>query len=79
MQQFLELMSFDRRLPHFEREGWGSTNVPFEYGWVGIHHRATDSENVIEKEGWTKAQSLGYLRNLDFQRLEQQNRALEEL
>jgi hypothetical protein len=47
------------------REGWGSTNVPFEYGWVGIHHRATDSENVIEKEGWTEALSLG-LRNLDF-------------
>ena len=78
MQQFFELMGFDRLPSIFEREGWGSTNVPFEYGWAGIHHRPNDPGHIIRTEGWTEALSLGYLRNLDFQRLEEQNRALEE-
>jgi signal transduction histidine kinase/DNA-binding NarL/FixJ family response regulator len=78
MQPFVEQMGFDRLPPLFLREGWVITNVPFEYGWVGIRHRGTDPEHIIKTEEWIEALSLGYLRNLEFQRLEDQNRALEE-
>ncbi len=78
MQPFHELMGFDRQLPFFGSEGWVITNVPFEYGWIGIRHRGTDPEHLIKIEEWTDALSLAYLRTLDFQYLEEQNRALED-
>ncbi|MBT3606367.1 MAG: hypothetical protein HN521_25130 [Candidatus Latescibacteria bacterium] len=79
MQPFQERMGFDRPLPYFEGDGWAITNVPFEYGWVGIRYRGTDSEPIARAkvEEFTEALSLGYLRNLDFQRLEEQNKDLE--
>ncbi|MBT4138053.1 MAG: hypothetical protein HOE48_09065, partial [Candidatus Latescibacteria bacterium] len=66
-------------LRYFEGDGWAITNVPFEYGWVGIRYRGTDSEPIARAkvEEFTEALSLGYLRNLDFQRLEEQNKDLE--
>jgi len=42
MQPFHELMGFDRQLPFLGRGEWVITNMPFEYGWVGIRHRGTD-------------------------------------
>lgn len=78
MQPFQETMGFDRNLPYFGASGWTTTNFPFSHGWVGLRHRATDPENLTWVAEMTEALSLGYLRNLDFQRLEEQNHALEE-
>ena len=78
MQPFQERLGFDRPLPFFGGEGWVITNVPFEYGWVAMRYRGTDPEYIIRIEEWTETLSLGYLRNLDFQCLEERNRALEE-
>ncbi|NKB69093.1 MAG: hypothetical protein GKR89_18650 [Candidatus Latescibacteria bacterium] len=78
MQPFHERLGFDRFLPYFEGEGWVITNVPFAHGWVGIRHRGTDPEQINETVQWTQALELGYLRNLEFQCLEKQNRDLEE-
>jgi len=53
------------------------TNVPFEYGLVGFHERSFKESSVAIVQELAEALSLGYLRFLDFQRLEQQNRKLE--
>ena len=52
------------------------TNVPFKYGMVGFRKREYCDEHVAIVREFTEALSLGYLRFLDFQRLEEQNRNL---
>jgi signal transduction histidine kinase len=79
MRPFQERMGFERSLPFLGGAGWVITNVPFKYGWVGIRYRGTDPGPVFRARigDFTEALALGYLRNLDFQRLEAQNRKLE--
>jgi signal transduction histidine kinase/CheY-like chemotaxis protein len=52
------------------------TNVPFEYGTVGFREREYSAEHVAIVRQLTEALSLGYLRFLEFQRLEEQSRHL---
>ena len=52
--------------------------VPFKYGIVGFRVIALENDYLIITRELTEALSLGYLRYLDFQRLEEQNQALEE-
>jgi len=79
MRPFQERIGLSRPLPFFGGDGWVITNVPFAYGWVGIRYRGTAPDPTVKAkiEKFTEALSLGYLRNLDFLRLEEQNRALE--
>ena len=77
MQSLHQLLGLDRFLP-FVGGRWIISTVPFKYGWVGFRHRQENPEHMIRVEELTEALSLGYLRNLEFQRLEEQNRALEE-
>jgi len=78
MAPLAERLGFDRPLPFLGEGGWHIANVPFEHGWIGIRYRGADPVRAIRIDDCTAALSLGYLRNLDFQRLEEQNRALEE-
>ena len=56
---------------------WHLTNVPFEHGLVGFSVRQYNPEHTDIVGNLTAALSLGYLRFLDFQQLEEQNSALE--
>ena len=78
MAPFMARLGFDRPLPFFDQGKWRVVNVPFEHGWVGIRYRGADPVRAIRLDECTAALSLGYLRNLDFQRLGEQNLALEE-
>ncbi len=68
---------FDAPLPIIGPE-WPITGVPFQYGWVNVRHRGYAPEHLNIIQELTAALSLGYVRYLDFQRLEEQNKALEE-
>ncbi|NKB66079.1 MAG: response regulator [Candidatus Latescibacteria bacterium] len=57
---------------------WIHTDVPFEHGLVGFRERALDQGHVKVVRELAQALSLGYLRFLDFQRLEERNRTLAE-
>ena len=78
-QGMCEKHGFDKRWPYLGPE-WPVTSVPFEYGWVSVRHNRLfpfEELKVIIKD-LTEYLSMGYVRYLDFQRLEEQNRALEE-
>ena len=57
---------------------WFVTRVPTEHGVVSIRERAFSEEHAAFISHLAASLSLGYVRFLDFQRLEEQNRALEE-
>ena len=52
--------------------------IPFQYGMVGFRVAEERDEYLIITRELTEALSLGYIRYLDFQRLEEQNQVLEE-
>ena len=54
-----------------------SVNVPFEHGFICFRARDHREEHVTAVQALTQGLSLGFLRYLDFQRLEQRNRELE--
>jgi serine phosphatase RsbU (regulator of sigma subunit) len=54
------------------------TNVPFKYGVIGFRVREHNDEYVTIVQELAEALSLGYLRFLDFQQLEEQAESLEE-
>ena len=64
-------------IPLPERAEWVLVYVPFEHGVVGYAAPAVEEHSAIVQE-LTEGLSLGYIRYLDFQRLEEQNRTLEE-
>jgi len=73
-----EFFGFNRPfLPHWTGE-WIITNVPFQHGAVGFREREYFEDHVTIVQKLTEVLSLGYLRFLDFQRLEEKNQALEE-
>ena len=57
---------------------WIVTRVPHEHGIVSIRDREYSEEHAAFIRHLAAGLSLGYFRFLDFQRLEEQNRALEE-
>ena len=57
-------------------QGWVVTNVPFAHGTVGFREAAHSDASIATVQELTNALSLGYLRFLDFQTLEGQNREL---
>ena len=67
-----------RPYPIPDRAEWIFIHVPFEHGTVGIIVPTSVQEHLTIVQELTEALSLGYVRHLDFQRLEEQNRALEE-
>ena len=56
---------------------WQSTTIPFDHGVVAFRERRFDAEHVAIVQALAAALNLGFVRFLDFQRLEDQNRALE--
>ncbi len=67
-----------RPYPIPDRAEWIFIHVPFEHGTVGIIVPTSVQEHLTIVQELTKALSLGYIRYLDFLRLEEQNRTLEE-
>jgi signal transduction histidine kinase len=59
-------------------EGKHVVNVPFVYGWISFiqQGRNNEHESIVRELG--QALSLGYIRFLDFQRLEEQNVQIQE-
>ncbi len=68
----------DRPIPIPERAEWAFNYVPFEHGIVGLITPTRVEEHLTIVQELTDALSLGYVRYLDFQRVEEQNRVLEE-
>jgi serine phosphatase RsbU (regulator of sigma subunit) len=58
------------------RGKWVVTNVPFAHGTVGYREREFVEEHAAVVGELARALSLGYLRFLDFQRLEERNQEL---
>jgi len=73
-----EPWGLDRPLPIAERAEWTFNFVPFEHGVVVFIAPTLVQEHLSIVQELTAALSLGYVRYLDFQQLEEQNRALEE-
>ena len=71
-------LGMDRPPPAPETVAWTVTNVPFAYGTVGFNEPELNQSHVAVIKDLTDALSLGYLRFLDFQKLEEQNQILEE-
>jgi len=57
---------------------WFATNVPFEHGTVGFREREFREEHVPIVQELTEGLSLGYLRFLDFQKIDEAQRQLIE-
>ncbi len=68
----------DRPYPIPERAEWIFIHVPFEHGVVSFMVPTLVQAHVTIVQELTEALSLGYVRYLDFGRVEEQNRALEE-
>jgi signal transduction histidine kinase/streptogramin lyase len=56
---------------------WNVTIVPFSHGSVSLHTMAFLDSNVPIAQAFTEALSLGYIRYLDFQRLEEARQSAE--
>ena len=53
------------------------TNVPYQYGVIGFQEFTDDPKRIAPVKELAKALDLGFLRYLDFQQLETQNRELQ--
>ena len=73
-----ESWGLDRPIPIPERAEWAFSYVPFEHGVVGFITPTRVEEHLAIVQELTEGLSLGYVRYLDFQRVEDQNRVLEE-
>jgi signal transduction histidine kinase len=71
---------FDQPMPLEENEKKDGVHIyaPFQYGIVGFRVDAMSEEYLITTRELTEALSLGYIRYLDFQLLENQKMDLEE-
>ena len=73
-----ESWELDRPYPIPEGTEWNFIHVPFEHGVVSFVVSTLVQEHVTFVQELTEALSLGYVRYLDFQRLEDQAETLEE-
>ena len=55
---------------------WVVTNVPFRYGIVGFRERTFEKDHIGIVQEFTEALSLGYIRFLDFQKVDEAQRQL---
>ncbi len=76
-QDVVERFGFSRPLP-FTTTNMYCTCVPFTYGIIGVRAPTLASQYADVLRDFTEGLDLGYLRYLDFRRLEEQNQALEE-
>ena len=60
------------------RGEWDHTLVPFEYGLVSFRVRTVSPAHIATVQALTEALSLGYVRFLDFQQLEEQNVQIQQ-
>jgi hypothetical protein len=58
------------------RGHWFVTNVPFRYGMIGYREREHHTEHDQIIADLARGLELGFLRFLDFQKVESQNREL---
>ena len=65
-------------LAPWDRGEWVGTAVAFRYGKVGYRVQTPTADHADLVRDLTQALELGYLRFLDFQRLEEQNRQIQE-
>jgi len=77
LQDFYDECGFSAPMP-FANEDWAMSVLPFEHGWVSVRHKELNDEDMSLLHDMTSALSHGYLRYLDFERLESQNQALEQ-
>ena len=76
-QIFRERYGFDcPSMPHFEAAHF--TTIPFTLGWVSIVGDPLSDKQIDVVQTFTQVLSLGYIRFLDFHKLEGQNQALKE-
>ena len=75
MARLAENSGMDRPVP-YDDDYLMVTNIPFEHGAVGYNEPEFREENIPIIREFTDALSLGYIRFLDFQNLEEQNRRL---
>ncbi len=68
-----ESWGLDRPIPIPERAEWVFNYVPFEHGVVAFIEPTRVEEHLTIVQELTDALSLGYVRYLDFQQLEEQN------
>ena len=76
---FTVLLGLDEDLP-FTGDGWMLTTVPFSNGWVSYRERdqTEEAENIVRE--MLQALSLGFIRFLDFLKLDAaQQQLIEEL
>ena len=78
IKKLSEKLGLERPLPLASNTGkLFFFNVPFQYGVIGFHEFSEAPDLIAAVEELAKALDLGYMRFLDFQRLEAQNRELE--
>ena len=65
-------LGLDRFLPVPMVAEWIVVNVPFEFGTLGFHEPTFSEDHTATVQELTDPLSLGYLRCLEFQRLEEQ-------
>ena len=76
MRRVTDYWGLDSDLPLPERAEWAGVYVPFEHGVVGYVVPELVEEHVETLQELTAGLSLGYVRYLDFQRVEEQNTQL---
>ena len=80
LETFAENWGLDRPPPIEEAEKSDGIHiyVPFEHGIIGFRVNELREDHLTITRELTEVVSLGYIRYLDFHRLEEQNRVLEE-
>jgi PAS domain S-box-containing protein len=75
LRHFFEGLGFNG-LPPILGPEWGVTYVPFEHGWVTVRYRKSLVPPEILVQDLTEAVSLGYVRFLDFEKIDAVQRQL---
>jgi len=78
--RFYEEMGFERLPPIPAVSEWHITNVPFTHGMIGFHEPKFVEDHVVTVQELGQALSLGFLRFLDFQKVDEaQKNLIDEL
>ncbi len=72
-RDFFQHYKFDQKIESFD-----VVDIPFEYGSIGLWTVGYGEEHGLIAQEFTDVISFGYLRFLDFQRLEEQAESLKE-
>ena len=78
LQRMNDFWGLERPLPAPDASNWVFTYVPFEHGVISfLEHNVLEEQQQMVHQ-LAAALSLGYIRFLDFQQLEEQNKKLAE-